>query len=307
MNQRPYLEAMFESLRSQGYRNFEHLVVDGGSTDGTLEVLHSTPAGGAFSWISEPDKGMYEAVNKGLRLARGEILAYLATDDSYLPWTLEVVVDAFRRNPDAGLVLGDLISVFDDTLRGELRTNPHPDAGYLRRFFCLGQPAVFFRREVVEQCGYFDEDLKVIGDCEYWMRVAEHFRGVKVAEVLAVDRIRTASKRVVDSSLGEEEVARVRRPYQPRWQPARLVRDLLDRGRYAAARRGALLSLLAAALLRRAGLPPRVGRWPRFLSSSVCAELSPLAIALGLLPRVGQRWERHMVELAPPSLGKRDR
>src|SRR5690349_9655830 len=96
LNRVDLIESTLRSVRSQSYPNVEHIVVDGGSTDGTLEVLRRYEGTYGLRWMSEPDQGMYDAINKGLAMARGEILAYLNTDDLYLPWTIDTVVSTFR-------------------------------------------------------------------------------------------------------------------------------------------------------------------------------------------------------------------
>jgi Glycosyl transferase family 2 len=101
------------SVTRQTYRPIEHIVVDGGSTDGTLDLLREYRAPHLFHWVSEPDNGMYEAINKGIAISRGEVLAYLNSDDLYLPWSVEVAVRALQQ-PGIELVYGDL-----GILRGE--------------------------------------------------------------------------------------------------------------------------------------------------------------------------------------------
>jgi glycosyltransferase involved in cell wall biosynthesis len=93
-------------VAAQTYPNVEHIVVDGGSTDGTIEIVEAFESSHALRWISEPDGGMYEAVNKGLRLARGALLAYVNSDDMYLPWSVEVAAEQLSRGAD--LVFGDM-------------------------------------------------------------------------------------------------------------------------------------------------------------------------------------------------------
>ena len=163
-----------QSVREQSYPNIEHIVADGGSTDGTLEILRRAESGSALRWSSEPDSGMYAAINKGFSRANGEILAYLNTDDSYFPWTVETAIGALQAHPDAGFVYGDLLVLWAD---GSLQLDFHSPfrLAYLRRHAFLAQPTVFFRRSVWEEFGPFDESLQLLGDCEYWMRIAERF------------------------------------------------------------------------------------------------------------------------------------
>lgn len=274
-------ETIAQTLRSvgeQSYPSIEHIVVDGGSTDGTLEILREAEKGSALRWSSEPDSGMYAAVNKGLARANGEILAYLNTDDSYFPWTVETAVDALRAHPDAGFVYGDLLVLWAD---GSLQLDFHSPfrLAYLRRHAFLAQPTVFFRREVWEELGPFDESLQLLGDCEYWMRIAERFPGRKVNEVLALQREHPAAKRYVHGERLEQELAEIRARY-PR--PGRTL-GYLARIEAGLQRRRLAASFLAGALAGRGD------SWPRFLGDDHWRRsVAPARFAATLLPVVGR-------------------
>lgn len=180
------LEGTLRSIAAQSYPRVEHIVVDGGSDDGTLELLRRYEASHGIRWISEPDRGMYDAVNKGLRLATGSIVSYLNSDDRYLPWTIEVAVSALR-SANADLVYGDLLRI--DELRGIRVPVFQPRFGRRRTaaFGTLYQPAVLFRREVVEILGGFDDRLRYVADLDFWLRASEQFRFVRVPEFLCVE------------------------------------------------------------------------------------------------------------------------
>src|SRR5262245_6146077 len=109
LNQAGTIAQTLRSIREQSYPNVEHIVVDGVSTDGTLEILREAEAESTVRWSSGPDSGMYDAINKGFSQAHGEIFAYLNTDDSYFPWTVETAVHALQAHPAAGFVYGDLL------------------------------------------------------------------------------------------------------------------------------------------------------------------------------------------------------
>ena len=122
-------------------------------------------------WISEPDRGMYDAVNKGLRLASGEILAYLNSDDLYFPWTFEVVADQFSRHLEADLVFGDSLGVLEPSGAEDLRFQPAFRYDFLLRAGSFVQPAVFWRRRVYEALGGFDDSFRLAADLDYWLRM----------------------------------------------------------------------------------------------------------------------------------------
>lgn len=195
-NQGAFIEGMLLSVRRQSYTNVEHIVVDGGSDDVTLDVLSRHTDAYNLRWISEPDSGMYSAINKGLRMARGEIVTYINTDDLYFPWTVATVVDTFLRHPNAELVYGDMVSRDLDSGRDKLLFFPRRlDVNRLVRSGWLGQPTVFFRRRLLDSIGMFDESLKFLGDYDYWIRVGQGCRVAKCREFLAVQTNHPSTKR----------------------------------------------------------------------------------------------------------------
>ena len=278
LNQAETIAATLRSVREQTYPRIEHIVVDGGSTDGTLEILRDV--GDSIRWTSEPDSGMYDAVNKGLRSASGEILAYLNTDDSWFPWTVETAVRELERHPEAGFVYGDLLT---QEMDGRLRLDFHTPfrLAYLRRHGFLAQATVFLRRSVWEAAGPFDESLKLVGDCDYWMRIGERFPGRKVNEVQALQRNHPAAKRFAESDALRRELADVRARY-PR--PGALAGGA---GRIEAGirRRGLTLAFLLGA-----------GGWDGWRGAGD-ADVSRLRLAATLLPVVGRRF-------APGAIGR---
>jgi SAM-dependent methyltransferase len=209
LNQGAFIEATINSIRAQTYGQFEHIVVDGGSTDGTLDILRRHEGAYAMRWLSEPDRGMYDAVNKGMRLATGEILGYLNSDDLYFPWTLETVVEAFLRNPRADVVFGDAYGVSDGS-RADIRFQPSHRYGYLLHSSSFVQPAVFWRRRVAEAVGEFDADMRLAGDLDYWLRMGPHRAFARVDEVLAIERDHGTTQRSRQWDLLMTESARAR-------------------------------------------------------------------------------------------------
>jgi glycosyltransferase involved in cell wall biosynthesis len=209
-----YLERTLRSVRAQTYPNVEHIVIDGGSTDGTLELLERYAGTYNLRWISEPDRGMYDAINKGLRMANGEILAYLNSDDLYFPWTVDVVVELLDDHPEADLVYGDFVRV-DEVHRtvvpvfvAPFRTAP------TAAFGTLGQPAVLMRRHVFDTLGGFDDRLAYVADLEFWLRAAERFRFLRIAEFLALEQRHAGMLSEAKRSEMAAEDARVRAAYR---------------------------------------------------------------------------------------------
>ena len=199
--------------RSQTYANIEHIVIDGASTDETQEVLRAAEETYPLRWVSEPDEGMYHAINKGLRMANGEILAYLNSDDLYLPWTLDVVVRAFEHHPEADFVFGDVVAIDDVSGERQVYLFPPFHLDHLRRVGFLAQPAVFWRRTAWQSLGGFDESLRYVADCDLWMRAGQSHRFHKVYEFLAVERIHAQTLREATEGGVWRELDDVRRRY----------------------------------------------------------------------------------------------
>jgi glycosyltransferase involved in cell wall biosynthesis len=281
LNQARYILDTLQSVRDQWYEEVEHIVVDGGSSDDTIEILRTQGQPRRFRWTSGPDTGMYDAVNKGLRMARGEILAYLNSDDLYLPWTIQTAVDYLQAHPEVDLVYGDYMSLDERSGTRLLLLQPPYSRGYIRRTGFIPQPTAFWRRSLYEQIGEFNAGLQYVGDCDYWMRAGNASRIAKVDEILAVDRIQQGAKRSSDSAPLVAELARVRRAHRSGGDLGLLW---LDRAYAAYWRRIQLIRLLAVVV--RTGRPP--GRWARFLSG-YRVRPHPLPLMLSLVPVLGLR------------------
>jgi len=169
-NQGRYIKATIDSILSQEGASLEVIVFDGGSNDETIEALHTFDADKRVTWVSEPDLGQTHAINKGLRRAQGRILAYLNSDDVYLPDALKTVRQAFENRPDAMFIYGDAYHISET---GDI-IDPYPtepwDYSRLQQTCFLCQPAVFWRREALSTVGYFDDTLHYAMDYEYWLR-----------------------------------------------------------------------------------------------------------------------------------------
>lgn len=240
LNRVETMSACLTSVASQTYQRIEHIVVDGGSTDGTLELVSGYRASHSLRWISEPDNGMYEAINKGISLARGDILAYLNSDDLYLPWSVGVAVGAME--PGIELIYGDM---------GVLQTQTHGKRGtFYVQFYrdfdlrhyafvdTMGQPTVFWRRSLTEEIGLFDTRYGLIGDCEYWLRAAVSGAKLRhVAELIALQVEHGSTLRATQATRLSEEFDTLRRAMMPvidpppslRWE--RVKRSLVWRAR----------------------------------------------------------------------------
>lgn len=173
-NQGAFIEKTIESVLAQNYPHFEHIVVDGGSSDCTLDILKRYPH---LRWLSESDKGQSNAVNKGLRMAEGEIIAWINSDDWYEPGAFHCIAEFFRNNPDKNVVMGDCNLVDERGIPFDKVVNAARGFEGLRQYWVPRsiptQPAIFFRRRLLDRCGYLDESLHLAMDYDLWMRFAQ--------------------------------------------------------------------------------------------------------------------------------------
>ena len=192
-NQSPFLERTIRSVLEQDYRDIEYLVVDGGSTDGSLDIIHQYANRFAW-WVSEKDKGQSEAINKGFAHAQGEIVAWLNSDDFYLPGTLSTAVKEFERHPQAMMLYGNMLAVDENDRTINTLKYRQLSLVDLLCFQIIGQPAVFMRRSALEKAGGLDITLHCLLDHQLWIRIAEQGEIVHVNETLAAARYHAGAK-----------------------------------------------------------------------------------------------------------------
>jgi glycosyltransferase involved in cell wall biosynthesis len=170
-SQGQFIEATIRSILLQGYPNLEFFVMDGGSKDGTVEIIERY-AQWIDHWESEPDRGQSHAINKGWERSTGSIVAWLNSDDTYTPGTLLRVGQAFMDNPGCASVSGNTRF---ETLAQETITvkepKPFDPAHYLRGGLNPGQPSVFLARNTYQAVGELDESMSRSLDRDYWLRI----------------------------------------------------------------------------------------------------------------------------------------
>ncbi len=167
-----FLEATLRSVLEQDYPNIEYLVVDGASTDGSVEIIRRYADRLAW-WISEKDSGQSEAINKGLRRARGEFVGWLNSDDIYLPGAVSAAVTVFQSHPQAGLVYGDAWAIDAHGKPFNLMRARQYTLADLMAFNIICQPAAFMRRSVLEATGYLNPAYQLLMDNLLWMCMAQ--------------------------------------------------------------------------------------------------------------------------------------
>lgn len=174
-NQAAYLEQTIQSVLNQKYPKLEYIVIDGGSMDGSVEILKRYTSRIAF-WVSEKDKGQSDAINKGLTLATGDIVCWLNSDDQFEPNTLSAVAKFFSDNPDAQFLYGDGVIFHENGKKPASFCRPGKiEKEILTRCDPLQQPSTFWRRSVHDKVGFIDESLNFTMDWDFFMRISQSY------------------------------------------------------------------------------------------------------------------------------------
>lgn len=208
-NQGGYLRETIESVLGQeGDFSLDYIIVDGGSKDQSVEIIRHYERlmnegvwpvkchGIRYRWISEKDRGQTDAIMKGFRMAKGEVLAWLNSDDTYLPGALQTAADAFSKEPDITVLYGK--SHFTDVegkVIGKYPTEPF-DVRRLAQFNFICQPSTFFRKSALDAVGGLDTSLHFVMDYDLWIRMAGKFKFRYIPEFLSTYRLHEASKTI---------------------------------------------------------------------------------------------------------------
>ena len=217
-NQSKFIRNTIDGVLGQTHKNFEYIVVDGASTDGTDEILKEYSSR-LSRVIIEPDDGQTDAINKGFSSATGEIFAYINSDDYYFKDTLEIVAQYFDDHPDVDLIYGDC--VFTDENGQFFRYFSEIsdfDEDRLRNFSDhIMQPAAFWRRRVFEKFGPFNEDYHFGFDWAFWCELAKQGCNIqRIPYILAANRVYDQTKTLSGSSVRLDELKRINNRYKTR-------------------------------------------------------------------------------------------
>jgi glycosyltransferase involved in cell wall biosynthesis len=194
-NQGQFLEETIRSILLQGYPNLEYLIVDGGSTDDSVEIIRKYQEHLSF-WVSEPDSGQSDAINKGFARCSGELMNWINSDDVLTPGALQVVAEAFGSEPDAGVFVGAAAHV---NHRGRKFAERWPTLEQINQpidwrknyFF---QPSAFFRRSIWEATGPLNQNLHYVMDVDFWIRAKQHCRFALIEQILSCAREHASAK-----------------------------------------------------------------------------------------------------------------
>ena len=208
-NQARYIEATIRSVLSQDYPQIEYLIVDGGSTDGTVEIIRKY-AGRLAWWVSEQDQGQTEAINKGFGRAQGQILAWLNSDDTYEPGAVSAAVKYLLDHPDVGMVYGDCNFIDEDGRVIGKFGSAQTDYRLLRRGYVhIPQQTMFFRAEWWKQVGPLDPSFYFAMDYDLWTRLSARTELKYVPQTWANFRLHGAGKTIAADDRCWPEMIRV--------------------------------------------------------------------------------------------------
>jgi len=233
-NQGEFIEQCLLSVKRQTHPAVEHLVIDGGSTDETLEILKrysSQPGWEHLKWISEPDRGQSDALNKGFRAANSDIVGWLNSDDRYRPGCFEYTAEAFRANPQADIIYGDYTWIDQDGRLLQVRREIEFSRFILfyHRVLYIHTTSTFFRRRIFAEGNFIAPEFHYAMDYEFFLRLAnKKYNFLHIPELLADFRWHEASKSASSPGKELEERDRIIGAYAPGLQrlPGRHLKKL---------------------------------------------------------------------------------
>lgn len=201
-NMAPFLERAIRSVLDQGYANLEYIIIDGGSTDGSVDIIKKYSDRLTY-WVSEKDSGQSNALNKGLAKCSGDIVAWLNADDYYEQDTFGKVAGMFKKMPDdCGVLVGAcrMIYQFENEALNKTEIVSHKSVSkasltaYWKNYFIPPQPSVFWKREVMQKAGLLNERLQYVMDYDLWLRFSEITRFCCIPDILSNYLVHDTSK-----------------------------------------------------------------------------------------------------------------
>ena len=208
-NQARYIEATIQSVLSQDYPRIEYIIVDGASTDGTVDAIKKYE-GRIASWVSEPDKGQTDAINKGFARAKGDILAWINSDDTYEVGAVGAAVKFLLEHPNVGMVYGDCNFINESGGVIGKFNSAQTDQHLLRQGYVhIPQQTAFFRADLWKQVGPLDPSFYFAMDYDLWTRIAARSQIQYVPQMWANFRLHTSGKTIVADDRCWPEMIRV--------------------------------------------------------------------------------------------------
>lgn len=213
-NQGRFIKETIDSVLGQNYPFLEYWIIDGGSTDETVQILKSY--GKKIKWVSQKDRGQTDAINKGMRKAQGELVCYINSDDVLAPGALVTVGEIFSKHPTTLWVTGDYtiinadgkeIQSFVRKYKQYFRNTAMPHILYVLN--CINQPSTFWKKSVYKKIGLFDESLQYCMDYDFWLRLIKLQTPIMISRSLSKFRIHDSSKGGAEYKKQFEEEKRV--------------------------------------------------------------------------------------------------
>lgn len=213
-NQAPYIRQTIESVIRQDYDNIQYIIIDGGSTDGSVDIIKEYTDFLDF-WVSEPDKGQSDAINKGLSKAKGDLVTWINSDDLLLPGALSLVADAWSRSPETPIITSECLLISRDNEYIGCRVVPKQYRWFSERglvYIC--QPGTFWKRDIFQTDNVLDQRLHAAMDQDLWYRISLYFNGaIKLDHCLAAFRFHEESKTSKLESLFSKETTLIMKRY----------------------------------------------------------------------------------------------
>ncbi len=195
-NQARFLEQTIRSVLAQDYPHIEYIIVDGGSIDGSVDIIRNYEKHLAW-WVSEPDKGQSHAINKGFARARGDILAWINSDDLYTPYAVREAVAFLEAHPEVGMVYADALYIDEEGyILGKFPAAQTDYRRMMRGYVHIPQATTFFRRSVYQEVGPLDDEMFYAFDYDLWVRIARKYPIRYLPRLWAYFRIHLYSKTV---------------------------------------------------------------------------------------------------------------
>lgn len=212
-NQGKFIEDTILSVKNQSYPNIEHIVLDGGSKDNTLQILKKYESTYNLKWISEPDEGQGDALNKGFSLAKGDYIGWINSDDCFFDIdALSSVARCFEKYPDYDVIYGDAVSIDEDNNFLYVIKERKFDYDFLTKACFLVQPSVFLRRCVIDNFR-LNTTLNLAMDYDFWLRIAQRHKFKYINRIFSVDRVQSQRKTLTKGDIWLKEASLVSEKY----------------------------------------------------------------------------------------------
>lgn len=227
LNQGQFIEETIRSVLLQGYPNLEYIIIDGESTDGSVDIIKKYDQWISL-WVSEPDNGQSNAINKGFANASGDLYAWINADDLYEPSTFSLVAANFLKNPDAVLIYGDCMNIDESGKIFSISKSTNYNRNRLIRYLpnYIAQPTAFFRSLAFDG---LDESLHYAMDYDLWIRLGERGSAIYLSKFLAKFRVHKCSKTFEGITSYWPEVRRISRCHGSEFWSPMYIKYLRDR------------------------------------------------------------------------------